>query len=66
MTPPFHFDRYIKGVLMAEGVTIENEVSLEAATKLAARLASRGPRGETPVLVLVREGSEHQMGVAAE
>jgi hypothetical protein len=61
MTPPFHFDRYINGVLMAEGVTIEKEANLAAATKSAARLAPRGPKGETPVLVLVREGSEHQM-----
>lgn len=35
-----------------EGVTIETATSLEEATSKAARLALRGPRGETPVLAL--------------
>jgi hypothetical protein len=49
--PPFSFDRYIDGVLMAEGVTIEREDALCDAMSKAARLASRGPNGEVPVLV---------------
>ncbi|MBP0440644.1 hypothetical protein [Tianweitania sediminis] len=50
--PPFHFDRYVNGVLMAEGVIIERQKTLEAACVEAARLASKGPNGEPPVLVL--------------
>lgn len=49
--PPFEFDRYVNGVLMAEGVTIERETTLEGAAKAAARIASRGANGEAPVLV---------------
>jgi len=48
----FEFDRYVNGVLMAEGVTIEREETLEAAMLVAARIASRGSNGEAPVLVL--------------
>ena len=48
----FEFDRYINGVLMAEGVTIERQTSFEDAARVAARIASRGPNGEVPVLVL--------------
>jgi len=51
-TSPFHFDRYVNGVLMAEGVTIERQKTLAGAMREAARLASRGPNNETPVLVL--------------
>lgn len=51
----YEFDRYINGQLMAEGVTIEKAKSLEAATAAAVRIASRGPNGEAPVLVLRRE-----------
>ncbi len=51
LKPRFEFDRYVNGVLMAESVTIERENSLEDAIKSAARLASKGPNGETPVLV---------------
>jgi hypothetical protein len=50
-TPPFEFDRYINGVLMAEGVTIERETTIEDAARVAASIASRGPNGEAPVLV---------------
>ena len=50
-SPPFHFDRYINGVLMAEGVTIERQPDMSSAMREAARLASRGPNGEVPVLV---------------
>ena len=61
--PPFHFDRYINGVLMAEGVTIERESNLADAARVASRIASKGPNGEAPVLVLaalatLRGGSE--------
>lgn len=45
------FERYIGGTLMAEGVTIEREPSLEKAMVRAAQIASRGPNGETPVLI---------------
>ncbi|MCK0531486.1 hypothetical protein [Sphingobium agri] len=48
---PFEFDRYINGKLMAEGVTIERETTLEAAMVVAARIASKGANGEAPVLV---------------
>ncbi len=48
----FEFDRYINGRLMAEGVRIEKAKTLEAAMLTAARIASRGPNGEAPVLVL--------------
>ena len=47
----FHFDRYINGTLMAEGVCIEKQTDLSSAMKEASRLASRGPNGEVPVLV---------------
>lgn len=50
--PPFHFDRYINGILMAEGVTIEREGNIADAMRVASRIASKGPNGETPVLVL--------------
>lgn len=49
--PPFHFDRYINGVLMAEGVEINKETTLDSAMKVASRIASKGPNGEAPVLV---------------
>lgn len=56
MTAPsvsrFEFDRYINGKLMAEGVTIERQADLAGAMCAAARIASKGPNGETPVLVL--------------
>ena len=48
----FEFDRYINGRLMAEGVRVERGESVEAAMRFAARIASRGPNGEAPVLVL--------------
>lgn len=51
--PVFEFDRYINGQLMAEGVTIEREAELADAMRKAAQLASRGPNGEVPVLVLI-------------
>lgn len=47
----YEFDRYINGVLMAEGVTIKREPTLEKAMIAAARIASRGPNGEVPVLI---------------
>lgn len=48
----YEFDRYINGRLMAEGVTIERAATLEEAMVIAARIASRGPNRELPVLVL--------------
>ncbi len=55
----WEFDRYINGVLMAEGVTVEKQPDIASAMKAAAIIASRGPHGEVPVLI-VREGaSEH-------
>lgn len=51
----FEFDRYINGQLMAEGVTIERQGNLPDAMREAARIASRGPNGEVPVLVLRAE-----------
>ena len=38
---PFHFDRYINGVLMAQGITIEKQPDLVGAMRAAARIASR-------------------------
>jgi hypothetical protein len=52
-TAPFTFSRYINGQLMAEGVTIERQATIEGAAREAARIASRGPNGEVPVLVLI-------------
>lgn len=49
---PFVFDRYINGRLMAEGVTVEREISLAAAMSVAAKIAPKGPNREVPVLVL--------------
>lgn len=64
------FDRYVNGVLMAEGVEVTRASSLEEAMVIAARLAARGPNGETPVLILcnaldalaraVSEADEHR------
>lgn len=50
--PPFEFDRYINGTLMAEGVTVERQRDLQSAMRVAAKIAARGSRGEVPVLVL--------------
>ncbi|KAB2693363.1 hypothetical protein [Brucella intermedia] len=51
LKPSFEFDRYINGTLMAEGVTIERASKLDKAMVAAARIAPKGPNGETPVLV---------------
>ena len=48
----YEFDRYINGRLMAEGVKVEKAKTFEEAVVTAARLASRGPNREVPVLVL--------------
>lgn len=58
------FDRYVNGILMAEGVEIEKAETFEQAAKAAVRLASSGPKGEAPVLVL-RDTSEVEAMVAA-
>jgi len=61
-TPPkriWEFDRYINGVLMAEGVSIEKQPDLASAMKAAAIIASRGPHGEVPVLIVREDASEH-------
>lgn len=63
--PPFEFDRYINGKLMAEGVRIERIDSLEDAMIVAARIASRGPNGEVPVLVLRSEFSARRSNAAS-
>ncbi|WP_329768834.1 hypothetical protein [Stenotrophomonas maltophilia] len=51
--PPFVFARFVNGVRMAEGVTIEKERNLTDAMQVAAKVASKGPNGEVPVLVHV-------------
>lgn len=54
MTAPeriWAFDRYVNGILMAEGVEITKAASLPEACANAAKIASRGPHGEPPVLV---------------
>lgn len=48
----YEFDRYIDGRLMVEGVHIGRQTTVERAMQEAARVASRGPNGEVPVLVL--------------
>jgi len=50
---PYVFDRYVNGVLMAEGVTVERAPNLPSAMSKAASLAAKGPNREIPVLVLV-------------
>lgn len=60
LEPPYEFDRYVNGVLMAEGVTIEAVTDLAKATLRAVRIASRGPNGEAPVLVLRARRLTHQ------
>lgn len=55
--PTFCFDRYINGVLMAEGVCVEREATLSAAIVVASRIASKGPNGEQPVLVYKADAS---------
>lgn len=58
LKPPFQFERYINGVLMAEGVTIERQANLSDAAREAAIIASRGRNGEVPVLVLITPSDE--------
>lgn len=49
--PPYNFDRYVGGKLMAEGITIEREGALDAAIARAVQLC---PKANAPtVLVLV-------------
>ncbi len=48
----YEFDRYINGMKMAEGVSIHRANTMEEAMSVAARIASKGPNGKTPVLVL--------------
>lgn len=50
--PIFKFDRYIDGKKMAEGVNAGEHLDLASATKLAARLAKPGPKGQVPILIL--------------
>ena len=59
---PYEFDRYINGQLMAEGVTIEREKTLEDACRVAARIASHGPNGEAPILVYRRASPVPSVG----
>ena len=65
LRPPFHFDRYINGVLMAEGVTIERERNFADASRAASRIASKGPNSEAPVLVLAALAPAEAGGVEA-
>lgn len=62
---PFEFNRYINGKLMAEGVRIERIELLEDAMIVAAKIASRGPNGEVPVLVLRSEPSARKRDAAS-
>lgn len=55
----WEFDRYINGVLMAEGVTVEKQPDIASAMKAAAIIAPRGPHGEVPVLIVREYASEH-------
>lgn len=59
----WEFDRYINGVLMAEGVTVEKQPDIASAMKAAAIIASRGPHGEVPVLI-VREADRDRLAAA--
>lgn len=61
--PPFEFDRYVNGQLMAEGVTVERQPTLEKAMQVAARIAAKGPNGETPVLIFASPQPPTQAGV---
>ncbi|WEK05721.1 MAG: hypothetical protein P0Y65_05560 [Candidatus Devosia phytovorans] len=49
---PWEFDRFINGVLMAEGVTVKHAATAQQAFMKAASLTSKGPNREIPVLVL--------------
>ncbi len=49
--PVFRFARYVNGVRMAEGVTIEKANNLTDAMRTAAKLATIGHGGDVPVLV---------------
>lgn len=51
--PPFHFDRYVNGVLMAEGVTIERETTLEDALRVAWDIAKKQSSGKPFAIVYV-------------
>lgn len=61
----FEFDRYVNGQLMAKGVFIERQNNLPDAMRAAARIASRGPNGEAPVLVLRAEALSRTDAVKA-
>jgi hypothetical protein len=50
--PPFKFRRYVNGLEMAEGVTIEQASCFEEAMLKAVRLANRQGIGRGAVLVL--------------
>lgn len=49
--PVFRFARYVNGIRMAEGVTIEKAENLPEAMRTAAKLATIGHGGDVPVLV---------------
>ena len=48
----YEFDRYVNGIKMAEDVAVERAETFEEAVRKAARIANKGPNGQTPVLVL--------------
>lgn len=60
----WEFDRYINGVLMAEGVTVEKQPDIASAMKAAATIASRGPHGEVPVLIVALEAERDRLAAA--
>jgi hypothetical protein len=47
---PFEFERYVNGVKMAQGITIERETALQAAMRRAVEIC---PKYQGTVLVLV-------------
>lgn len=71
--PVFRFARYVNGVRMAEGVTIEKANNLPDAMRTAAKLATIGHGGDVPVLVHepatladVQPGGKVRLGDQAE
>ncbi|WP_242898967.1 hypothetical protein [Stenotrophomonas maltophilia] len=71
--PVFRFARYVNGVRMAEGVTIEKANNLPDAMRTAAKLATIGHGGDVPVLVHepatladVQSGGRVRLGDQAE
>ena len=49
---PYTFDRYVGGQLLAEGITIEREATLESAIARAVQLC---PRANAPTVLVLRD-----------